>query len=198
MKIKIFGLQFLPVILLVLFAQEAFSAPPIFRYKNDAGVTVTTMVLPPEVSGKGYEIINAAGDVLEKVKPAPTAEEMQAFLNTIEQEKYDKSLLLKYGSLAELMNAQKRKSMELDAKMTVMKSSFANIKTQIDAEQKKAANFERQGQPVPATTLKTLEDLYAAYEQSEGTVREREKEMAMERARYEYELNRYKELKHLK
>lgn len=198
MKINFMTLQCLSTVLLVVFAEVAISAPPIFRYKNDAGVTVTTTVLPPEVSGKGYEIINTAGDVLEKVKPAPTADEMQAFINTIEQEKYDKTLLLKYGSLAELMKAQKRKSTELDAKMIVMKSTFVNIKAQIDAEQKKAANFERQGQPVPAASLKMLEDLYAAYESSEGTMREREKELTMERARYEYELNRYKQLKHLK
>jgi len=195
---KIFTLQFLLPVLLALFTQAAFSNPPIFRYKNDAGVTVTTMVLPPDASGKGYEIISTAGDVLEVVKPAPTAAEMQAFVNSIEQEKYDKALMLKYGNLAELMRAQKRKSTELDAKMTVMKSSFANIKSQIDAEQKKAANYERQGQAVPATSLKILEDLYAGYEQAEVSVREREKEIATERVRYEYELNRYKQLKNLK
>jgi len=184
--------------LLAMFVHAAFSGPPLFRYKNNAGVMVTTHVLPPDAAGRGYDIINSKGDVLETVKPAPTAEEMQAFINTIEQKKYDKTLMLKYGSLAELMKAQKRKSTELDAKMTVLKSSFSNIKTQIDQEQKKAANYERQGQPVPETLLKLLEDLYAAYEQTEGTVREREKEIATERVRYEYELNRYKQLKNLK
>jgi len=191
-------LRYLSAFLLLAYIDAAFSAPPIFRYKNDAGVTVTTYVLPPEVAGKGYEIINSKGDVLETIKRAPTPEEMQAFINSIEQAKYDKSLMLKYGSLAELMQAQKRKNNEMDAKMTVLKNSFNNTKTQIDQEQKKAANYERQGLPVPDTSLKMLEDLYAAYEQTEGTVREREKEMSIERARFEYELNRYKELKKLK
>ena len=191
--------QFVLGFSLATLVSAAFAGqPPIFRYKNDAGVKVTTYVLPPEAAGKGYEIINSKGDVLEVVKPAPTAEEMQAFINSIEQKKYDKTLMLKYGSLAELMNAQKRKSAELDAKMAVLKSSFNNIKSQIDAEQKKAANYERQGQPVPDSLLKMLEDLYASYETSESTLREREKEIATERVRYEYELNRYKELKNLK
>ena len=198
MRINKFALQVLSSMLLAMFVHAAFSGPPLFRYKNNAGVMVTTHVLPPDAAGRGYDIINSKGDVLETVKPAPTAEEMQAFINTIEQKKYDKTLMLKYGSLAELMKAQKRKSTELDAKMTVLKSSFSNIKTQIDQEQKKAANYERQGQPVPETLLKLLEDLYAAYEQTEGTVREREKEIATERVRYEYELNRYKQLKNLK
>lgn len=204
MKANKFTLQFLSSMLLAMFIQSAFSgqasysAPPLFRYKNDAGVLVTTHVLPPDAAGKGYDIINSKGDVLETIKPAPTAEEMQAFINSIEQKKYDKGLMLKYGSLAELMKAQKRKSTELDAKMTVLKSSFNNIKTQIDAEQKKAANYERQGKPVPEASLKMLEDLYAAYEQTEAMVREREKEIATERVRYEYELNRYKQLKNLK
>lgn len=199
MRINKPTLQFVLGFSLASLAISALSGqPPIFRYKNDAGVKVTTYVLPPEVAGKGYEIINSKGDVLEVVKPAPTAEEMQAFINSIEQKKYDKTLMLKYGSLAELMKAQQRKSTELDAKMAVLKSSFNNIKSQIDAEQKKAANYERQGQPVPEMSLKMLEDLYAQYELTESTLREREKEIATERVRYEYELNRYKELKNLK
>jgi hypothetical protein len=198
MRTSRLALQFLLAFLLVTFTNATFAGQPIFRYKNDAGVKVTTYVLPPEMAGKGYEIINSKGDVLETVKPAPTPEEMQAFISSIEQKKYDKTLLLKYGSLAELMTAQKRKSAELDAKMSVLKSSYNNIKNQIDLEQQKAANYERQGQPVPETSLKTLEDLYAQYEQMEGSLREREKEMATERVRYEYELNRYKELKNLK
>ncbi len=174
------------------------TSPKIFRYKNDVGVMVTTYVLPPDVSGKGYEIISPQGDVLEVIKPAPTAAEKQAFLNAIDQDKYDKSLMLKYGSLAELMKAQKRKSEELDAKMSVLKGNFSNIKAQIDAEQVKAANFERQGRPVPDTTLSALEALYANYEQTESTIHEREKEIAEEKGRYEQELTRYKQLKGLK
>ena len=196
MKKIAFQLSF--VLMVVMFCDVASAAPPLFRYKNDAGVPVTTFVLPPEASGKGYEIINDKGDVLEVIKPAPTAAEKQSFLDAIEQEKYDKSLLLKYGSLAELMKAQKRKSEELDAKMSVLKGNFSNIRAQIDTEQEKAANYERQGRPVPESSLKALESLYANYEQTENSMHEREKEVADERARYERELNRYKQLKGLK
>jgi len=186
------------VLLAIVFCKFASAAPPLFRYKNAEGVPTTTYVLPPEASGKGYEIINDKGDVLEVVKPAPTAAEKQAAMDAIEQQKYDKTLLLKYDSLAELMKAQKRKSEELDAKMAVLKGNFSNIRAQIDAEQEKAANYERQGRPVPESILKALESEYANYEQTENAMHEREKEVADEKARYEQELNRYKQLKGLK
>jgi len=185
-------------LLAIAFCKFASAAPPLFRYKNTEGVTTTTYVLPPEFSGKGYEIINDKGDVLEVVKPAPTASEKQAAMDAIEQQKYDKSLLLKYDSLAELMKAQKRKSEELDAKMSVLKGNLSNIRAQIDAEQQKAANYEREGRPVPEVTLKALETAYANYEQTESSMHEREKEIADEKGRYEQELDRYKQLKGLK
>jgi len=117
MKMKKFTCSFLVTVILAVISQttcaEERTGPQLFRYKNAEGVPVTTYVLPPEASGKGYEIINTKGDVLETVKPAPTAAEKQAFLDAIEQEKYDKNLMLKYGSLAELMKAQKRKMEEM-------------------------------------------------------------------------------------
>ena len=199
---KKISLQVILLFCIAVFAQNIWAEkplhPPIFRYKNDAGVKVTTYVLPPEASGKGYEIINDKGDILETVKPAPTESEKKAFLSAIEQEKYDKTLILKYGSLAELMKAQKRLNAELDSKMSVLRGNFSNIKSQIDAEQVKAANIERQGRAVPESSLTMLEALYASYEQTESLLHEREKEIEEERARYEQEFLRYKQLKGLK
>jgi hypothetical protein len=170
----------------------------IFRYKDANGIQVTTYVLPPEAAGNGYDILNSKGDVLEVVKPAPTEAEKPAALAAIEQEKFDKNLLLQYGSLTELLQAQKRKLDELDSKMAVLQGNFSSIRSQIDTEQMKAANFERQGRPVPEESLKTLADLYANYEQTETAMHEREKETNDEKKQYQYELERYKAVKGLK
>jgi len=177
---------------------KATSKGTLFRYKNDQGTLVTSHILPPDMAYKGYQIVTAGGDVLQTVAPAPTDEEKDQFLQAIEQEKYDKSLLLRYGTLAELMKAQKRKIGEMEAKRSVLLSNQSNMKVQIEAEQSKAANFERQGRPVPELTLSAMEALWGNLERTEDQIRTIDEELEGERKRYEKETHRYKQLKGLK
>lgn len=182
-------------------AAERESATPkgaLFRFKNEQGSTVTSHILPPEMAYKGYQIVTVGGDVLQTVAPAPTGAEKDKILQAIEQEKYDKSLLLRYGTLAELMKAQKRKIGEIEAKKAVLTSNQTNMKTQIEAEQSKAANFERQGKPVPEIILTTLEGLWGNLERTEDQIRTISAELEAEQARYKSEMDRYKQLKGLK
>ena len=57
------------------------------------------------------------------------------------QADYDKKLLLKYGSLAELRRAQDRKMSELDSKVQVLNTNLSAIKGQIEAEQQKSCQL---------------------------------------------------------
>ena len=96
------------------------------------------------------------------------------------------------------MKAQKRKIDEIESKKAVLVSNQTNIKTQIDAEQSRAANFERDGKPVPEVTLVTLEGLWGNLEKTEDQIRIITQELKAEQARYNTETNRYKQLKGLK
>lgn len=170
----------------------------LFRYKNEQGTLVTSHILPPEMAYLGYQIVTVGGDVLQTVAPAPTEAEKDKILQAIEQEKYDKLLLLRYGTLAELLKAQKRKIAEMEAKRSVLLSNQTNMKSQISAEQSKAANFERQGKPVPELTLSAMEALWGNLERTEDQIRTISGELEDERVRYEKEIHRYKQLKGLK
>lgn len=179
-------------------AADKASKGALFRYKNEQGTLVTSHILPPEMAYKGYQIVTVGGDVLQTVAPAPTAEEKNKILEAIEQEKYDKSLLLRYGTLAELMKAQKRKMGEIEAKRSVLLSNQTNMKVQIEAEQARAANYERQGKPVPEVTLNAMEALWGNLERTEDQIRTINEELESERARYDRETHRYKQIKGLK
>lgn len=170
----------------------------LFRFKNEQGVLVTSHILPPEMAYKGYQIVTTNGDILQTVAPAPTEDEKKRILEAIEQEKYDKALMARYGTLADLMKAQKRKRAEIEAKLAVLNSNQSNIKRQIEVEQGNAANYERQGKPVPEPVLKALEDLWSNLEKTEDQMRVINKELAQEEARFNRELDRYKQLKGLK
>jgi hypothetical protein len=170
----------------------------LFRYKNEQGTLVTSHILPPEMAYRGYQIVTVGGDILQTVAPAPTEAEKDKILQAIEQEKYDKSLLLRYGSLAELLRAQKRKMEEMEAKRSVLLSNQSNLKAQIEAEQAKAANFERQGRPVPDLILTAMESQWGNLERTEDQIRIIHQGIENEKARYHTEINRYKQLKGLK
>lgn len=190
---------FLMLVSLGALAKEAVdSKNKLFRYKNDQGTLVTSHILPPDRSQKGYQIVTIAGDVLETVAPAPTEEEKKKLLSAIDQKKYDKSLLLRYGTLADLLKSQKRKKEEIASKLSVLTSNQSNIRLQIDAEQSKAANYERQGKPIPEPILVSLEGLWGNLEKTEDALRVINQELSDENARFDQEINRYKELKGLK
>lgn len=179
-------------------AIDKASKGALFRYKNEQGTLVTSHILPPEMAYRGYQIVTVGGDVLQTVAPAAVGAEKDKILQAIEQEKYDKSLLLRYGTLAELMKAQKRKIGEIEAKRSVLLSNQSNMKVQIEAEQARAANYERQGRSVPEVTLTTMEGLWGNLERTEDQIRTINEELESERARYEKEIHRYKQLKGLK
>jgi hypothetical protein len=170
----------------------------LFRYKDENGTQVTSRILPPEVAPRGYEIVTPLGDVIEEVPPAPTKEELKQILAAEEQKKYDKSLLLRYGSLADLMKAQKRKREQEEAKISTLTSNLSNIRLQIDAEQSKAAGYERSGRPIPDSVIAALESLYANLETTEDQLKLRMQEQEEAEKRYQRELDRYKEIKGLK
>lgn len=176
----------------------ARSKGALFRYKNEQGSLVTSHILPPEMAYKGYQIVTASGDVLQTVAPAPTEAEKQRILQAIDQDKYDKSLLLRYGTLADLMKAQKRKREEIEAKLSVLTVNQTNIKSQIESEQSRAATYERQGKKVPEEVLGSLEALWGNLEKTEDQLGVINNELKEEEARFARELNRYKQLKGLK
>ena len=183
-------------------SQVLAGGPTLFRYKNDQGKMVMTSVLPPEIAEKGYDIVTISGEVVQHVEPAPPPEKREAMqeaaAKAVEQAKYDKALVLKYGSLAELMKAQKRKSEESDAKLSVLTSNLTDIKNQIELQLSTAAKYEREGRVVPDTVLKSLEALYASQEQTEDSIKLKKNEIDEEKKRFDFELNRYKQLKGLR
>lgn len=170
-------------------------APKLYRYRSPKGAIVTSYVLPPDMVTKGYQIVTLKGDVIQTVKPALTDEERKAIIDAEEQKKYDKALLLKYGSLAELVNTQKRKTDEVEAKMSILKGNLTAIQNQKEAAQKKAATYERQGKPVPPGDLATLDTIYKNEEAAKEAIQILEKEFRAEKQRLEYELARFKTLK---
>lgn len=137
-----------------------------YRYVNDKGVPVIDRQgVPPEYIGKGYQILNQQGRVVEVVPPAPSAEERQRQLEEQARARSDAQLLSIYSSPEEVDSALQRKLQELDGVIEAARGNQQALRHQQRSLQGKAANLERSGRPVPADLVTQIDNLKSEQQQ---------------------------------
>jgi hypothetical protein len=134
-----------------------------YRYIDSRGVTVMDRQVPAEYSGKGYEVLNQRGRVIQVVPPAPTAVEIREAQAAAQAAKVqadaDAQLLHLYSSLTDVDRARTRKLAELDAMISVAQGNIQNLSTQQGALQGQAADQERAGRQVPQSLIDQMSDV---------------------------------------
>lgn len=134
----------------------------LYRYVDSRGVTVLDRQgVPPEYVGKGYQVLNQSGRVVQTVPPAPTAEEIRLKQRAQVQSQADAQLLDRYPSLEELDKASARRRAEIDALIAVATANVQTLQGQQTTLQGQAAAQERAGQEVSTSMLDQLRDVQA-------------------------------------
>ncbi|WP_397450609.1 DUF4124 domain-containing protein [Pseudomonas sp. NA-150] len=130
-------------------------APILFyRYVDDkGGIVLDRQGVPPEYVGKGYQVLNERGRVLQVIPPAPTAAEIQRQHADKAQAEANAQLLHQYSSVEDVDRAKARKLAELDSLIAVAQGNLQNLSAQQNTLQGQAADQERAGRPVPQTLL---------------------------------------------
>lgn len=172
-----------------------------YRYTNAQGVKQTASVIPPAYAKQGYEIVSLKGTVLRTVAPEPTAEERaelaknaQHQVTESQQREIDKQLMLRYSSVDDIEAEKKRKLAEIDAKEKMLAVNESATEQQIAAEQRKAAQAERNGQQVPESVVTALNNLQQELRVLGNQRQVRVQEMADEAKRFDQEIERFKTL----
>ncbi|MDX1725085.1 MAG: DUF4124 domain-containing protein [Pseudomonas sp.] len=134
-------------------------ATELYRYTDHQGVTVLgRQGVPPELIGKGYEVLNDQGRVIKVVPPAPSAEEMQRLLADKARANSDAQLLRLYSTPEDIDRARDRKLAELDGLIGVARSNLQSARTQQGNLQSQAADHERAGRAVPENLLAQIDN----------------------------------------
>ncbi|WP_244657394.1 DUF4124 domain-containing protein [Pseudomonas sp. CFBP 13719] len=134
----------------------------LYRYVDSRGVTVLDRQgVPPEYVGKGYQVLNQTGRVVQTVPPAPTAEELRIKQQADVQAQADAQLLERYPSVEELDKACARRRAEIDALIAVATANVQTLQGQQATLQGQAATQERAGQEVSTSMLDQLRDVQA-------------------------------------
>lgn len=178
-------------------AQQKF-----YRYVNEKGVVVINDRIPPEFVAKGYDVVLNDGTVLQRVPRQLTEEELlhrntdesRARLREEEEEKlrqWDESLLLRYSNVEDIEAARDRAQRDLQIRITILRSNLMSVKTQIEAEQAKAADLERNGTKVPKELTDKIQVLRLEIEDTEESIRVRQQEIESTRASYQRDMDRF-------
>ena len=152
-----------------------------YRYKDENGQTVISSTIPQEATKRGYEILGNNGRVVERVAPAPTAEEIAAREAEKERQRQaelqrqeDQKLLQRYSHPNQAVRAMHRKIAEMEGIIQLKRGNISVIASQLDSEQGRAADMERAGQEVPDTSLEKIRRL-------ESQINDIEREIAGQR-----------------
>lgn len=135
-----------------------------YRYVDSRGVTVLDRQgVPPEYSGKGYEVLNQRGRVIQVVPPALTADQAREAQAAAQAAKVrsdaDAQLLHLYSSVTDVDRARTRKLAEIDALISVAQGNIQGLTAQQTSLQSQAADQERAGHPVQQSLIDQMTDL---------------------------------------
>ncbi|MCO8162492.1 DUF4124 domain-containing protein [Pseudomonas sp. LJDD11] len=132
----------------------------LYRYVDSRGITVMDRQgVPPEYAGKGYQVLNAQGRVVQVVPPAPSAEQIRQAEAAKAQAGADAQLLRQYRSVDDVERAKARKLAEIDALIGVALGNTQGLAAQQASLQGQAADLERAGRPVPQNLIDQMNDL---------------------------------------
>jgi hypothetical protein len=191
--------------LLLLVISPAHGGTELYRYLNDKGIPVIDDHVPPNMVGRGYDVIRADGALVKRVPRQLSKEELllrnsdesRSRLKEDEElrlQAWDESLMLRYSDLGDIEAAQNRSLRDLNIRISILSSNLVAIKSQIEREQQKAANIERAGAKVPEELSQNIDVLRLEIVDTEQSILVREQELDSVRASYQRDMIRFKTL----
>ena len=171
----------------------------LYRYINSQGAKVVAYSIPPKFVGKGYEVINRQGLVLEVVAPelSKAEKDRQRQLKQ-EQEKldeWDQRLLRRYSYPSEIEEAKLRKLSKVEASKNLIQNHINNINREIEKYQATAATQERRDGKVSPKVLTIINSLFSERLINEQKLKNAEADVESEAKRFDQDIERFKKIK---
>jgi len=190
------------IMLLLLMGTQAVLAKKMFRWVDDAGNVRYSDQVPPDQVKHRREALNENARVVDVVEKQKTKAQrdlekrlvlLRRQQNEIirKQKGHDKVLRSTFRNVSDMEMALKGKMLAMDGQRKVVQGNLQRIEKQLQQQQKKAAQFERDGRKVPA---KILVDIRLTKEQIELSYIEISKQFEKKkrvREEFEADINRF-------
>ncbi len=166
-------MQFFRFFLPAIFAAIALTQIPetkagnLYRYRDENGVVVLDITVPPEIVKNGYEVLNKNGRVIKVIPPALTPEQIKlrdaAIVEKIKREKArkaqlekDKELLRLYSHPDDIIIVWKRKLEDINSVIRLKEENIIIQQNKLENYQLDAANAERAGKKVSERLIENM------------------------------------------
>ncbi len=183
MQAPIFRNILLLACLLYLLDSQSVFAKKMYRWVDEHGNTYFSDQVPPEQAKYRRASLSKTGRVIEVTEKAKTKEqlEQEKRLDELrkEQEKliakqkvHDHALLSTFRSKEDMLLTIQKKTETLDKQKNIIEGNLNRFTEQLKKQQKEAAVFERDAQPIPRKLLDELKLTKTRIEQTQGLLRD--------------------------
>ena len=156
--------------LLALVSCSIATAENLYRYKNDEGGTVVDWHVPAKFAGRGYEVLNALGEVVKVVPRQLSQSELndkdlvERLTRDAEAERarlaeWDRFLLLRYSTVADIDAARDRALRELKIRLSILTSNRRVARGRLETALSRLADMERRGETASNQDLAAVDNL---------------------------------------
>jgi len=192
-------------LLAIAFLAPAAGADNLYRYKNDAGGTVVDWQVPAKFAGRGYEVLNTQGEVVEVVPRQLSADELQDkdLVERLKQDAeveqarladWDKFLLLRYSTVDDIEAAKERALRELKIRLSILSSNQRVSRSRLEASLARVADSERRGEQPAKQDLDAIEALRLEIASLGRAIEEREAQVVEVTREYGADRDRFAQL----
>lgn len=182
MQVSIFRIIYLFVCLLWVCNSQFVYAKKMYQWTDENGNSYFSDQVPPDQAKHRRSSLSKTGRVLEVTEKAKTKEQLdQEFrLDKLRKEEekliqkqriHDRALLSTFRSKEDMLLAIQKKEETLDKQKSIIEGNLSRFEEQLKKQQKEAANFERDAQPIPDKVIKELKVTENRIEQTQRALR---------------------------
>ena len=184
------------------------TAAELYRYQNEAGVTVVDWAIPAAYVGSGYEVLNESGQIVRVVPPAKTdtelerdavaarAQEAEAAAQAAQLER-DTFLLRRYSTIQDIEAARDRSLRELDIRIAILSGQRDTLSQQLARHQSALDTAAQSDAASPQYEEETVAALKAEIQSLDEASEGRQQQAAALAEAYSRDIARFAELEEI-
>lgn len=192
-------------LVLAIFSCSIATADNLYRYKNDEGGTVVDWHVPAKFAGRGYEVLNSLGEVIEVVPRQLSMSELndkdlvERLQRGAEAERarlaeWDRFLLLRYSTVDDIDAARDRALRELKIRLSILASNQRVARGRLETALSRLADVERRGDTASEQDLAAVDALRGEIASLGRSIEEREGQVTAVTEDYARDRDRFAQL----
>ena len=197
-----------PVFMLLMLSASPLAAGKLFKWTDDQGRVRYGDKIPAQYAKQRQETLNEQGIVVDTKPAAKTPQQRaeEARLAKIAAEKkrrrdeaaaYDRVLLDTFTAESDMIKVRDDKIEAVEATVRLTRARTEKTRQRLRELTQRAANLERAGRAIPDPLRKEINDARDQIEYNDNYVKNRLKDQARIRAKFEADLKRFRELKQI-